>query len=427
MRRKIRGMKAYMEQDEDKATDRCFSSTRQGLSMKIAYFDCFSGISGDMILGAFLDLGLPRKLLRQTLSQLPLPELQLIIKREERSYITGQTLVVKGKKGQPIFRTYKTIKQLIEKSKTENLIKENSLAILKRLARVEGKIHGIDVEDVHFHEIGALDTVVDIVGAALAINYFQIGNIISSPLPLGQGWIQSGHGPLPLPAPATLALLKGAEVIPSKADKELVTPTGAAILTHYVRSYGRPPAMVLKGVGYGLGQRHLKDRPNALRIWLGEKPSNLKHEKLIVLETNIDDMNPQWYDPLMEHLFEAGALDCLFIPCQMKKNRPAVLIQVLSKPENQARLQSLILQETTTLGVRSYEVDRLSSPRTIQTIKTPWGPIRIKKWTRPGQANERIKDFSIEYDDLKKLARNQKGTIKELDAKIRTWILKKNL
>jgi uncharacterized protein (TIGR00299 family) protein len=393
--------------------------------MIIAYFDCLSGISGDMILGAFLDLGLPRKLLRQTLSRLPLPELRLIIKREDRSHLTGQTLVVRGNKGQPIFRTYQSIKQLIEKSKIENPIKENSLAILKRLAQVEGKIHGIEAEDVHFHEIGALDTMVDIVGAALAFQYFQLEEVISSPLPVAQGWIPSGHGLLPLPAPATLALLKEAAIIPSNTDKELVTPTGAAILTHYARSYGPPPAMILKGVGYGLGKTHLPDRPNALRIWLGEIVSGAKNEKLIVLETNIDDMNPQWYDHLMDHLFEAGALDCLLLPCQMKKNRPAVLIQVLSKPENQARLQTILLQETTTLGVRSYEVDRLSLPRTLQSIKTPWGPIRIKKVTRPGHSHEQTEDFSIEYDDLKKLAQNKKESIKEVDARVRTWILKK--
>ena len=264
--------------------------------MNIAYFDCFSGISGDMILGAFLDLGFPQKLLRQTLSQIPLPELRLLVKREERSHITGYSLQVHGKKGKPIARTYKSIKQLIEKSKIALPVKENSLAILKRLAQVEGKIHGLEFEEVHFHEIGALDTIVDIVGAALAFEYFQIQEVISSPLPVGRGWIQSSHGPLPLPAPATLALLLGAAVIPSDGEKELVTPTGAAILTHYARSYGPPPALFLKGVGYGLGQIHLQDRPNALRIWLGEKTSGPNNEKLIVLETNIDDMNPQWYD-----------------------------------------------------------------------------------------------------------------------------------
>jgi hypothetical protein len=177
-------------------------------------------------------------------------------------------------------------------------------------------------------------------------------------------------------------------------------------------------------VGYGLGQIHLQDRPNALRVWLGEKASGLTTEKLIVMETNIDDMNPQWYDHLMEHLFEAGALDCLLIPCQMKKNRPAVLLQVLSKPDTQAQLQDILLNETTTLGVRSYEVDRRSLPRTIQTIRTPWGRIRIKKITRPGHDHGPADDFSIEYDDLKELARSKKGTLKELDTKIRNWVLK---
>jgi hypothetical protein len=294
------------------------------------------------------------------------------------------------------------------------------------LAQVEAKIHGLELEEVHFHEIGALDTIVDIVGAALAFQYFQIQEVISSPLPVGRGWVQSSHGPLPLPAPATLALLQGVAVIPSPGEKELVTPTGAAILTHYARSYGPPPPLVLKGVGYGLGQIHLQDRPNALRVWLGEKSFFQVNEKLIVLETNIDDMNPQWYEPLMEHLFVSGALDCLLIPCQMKKNRPAVLLQVLSKPETQASLQAILLNETTTLGVRSYEVDRRSLPRTIQTIQTPWGRIRIKKTTRPGQVHGPVDDFSLEYDDLIELARSQKGSLKELDAKIRNWVLNRH-
>jgi uncharacterized protein (TIGR00299 family) protein len=391
--------------------------------MKIAYFDCFSGISGDMILGAFLDLGLPQKLLRQTLSQLSLPELHLKIKREERSHITGYTLQVQGKKGKSIDRTYKSIKRLIEKSDIPPLIKEHSLAIFQRLALVEGKIHGLELEAVHFHEIGALDTIVDVVGAALAFHFFQIKEVISSPLPVGRGWVQSSHGPLPLPAPATLALLQGVSVIPFLGEKELVTPTGAAILTHYVRSYGPSPPLILKGAGYGLGQSHLQDRPNALRIWLGEKSLNQTYEKLIALETNIDDMNPQWYEPLMEHLFENGALDCLLIPCQMKKNRPAVLLQVLAKRENQASLQSILLSETTSLGVRSYEVDRQALPRTIEAISTPWGRIRIKKITRPSRTGVTADDFSLEYEDLKKLTRSRKESLKELDSKIRHWIL----
>jgi pyridinium-3,5-bisthiocarboxylic acid mononucleotide nickel chelatase len=391
--------------------------------MKVAYIDCFSGISGDMILSAFLDLGLPAKLLRETLRALPLPELRLIIKREERQGLTGTALQVQGKGQGGVARTFASIKQLIEKSPTNEAVKEGSLAILKRLAQVEGKIHGIALESVHFHEIGALDTIVDIVGAALAFHYFQIQEVVSAPLPIGRGWVSSGHGPLPLPAPATLDLLKEAALIPSGLDLELVTPTGAAILTHYAKSFGPPPAMTLKGVGYGLGQLRIADRPNALRIWLGEKTPERKTEKLVVLETNIDDMNPQWYDSLLEHLLEAGALDCLLIPCQMKKNRPAVLIQVLSKPETQARLQDILLAETTTLGVRSYAVDRQCLARQIRILKTPWGAVRIKQVKRPG--HDHSEDFSIEYEDLKKLAGDKRGGIREWDTRIRSWWIKK--
>jgi uncharacterized protein (TIGR00299 family) protein len=393
--------------------------------MKLAYFDCFSGISGDMILGAFVDLGLPQKLLRQSLKDLPLPELRLIIKREERQALTGYTLRVQGQAREGLVRHYQSIKKLLEKSKLEPEIKEDSLAILKRLGQVESKIHGIALEKVHFHEIGALDTLVDIVGAALARHYFQIEEVISSPLPLGRGWIQSGHGTLPLPAPATLALLKKAAVIPSGSDKELVTPTGAAILTHFADSFGPPPAMTLRGVGYGLGQASFPDRPNALRIWLGEKFPDLKTEKMVVLETNIDDMNPQWYDQVLEHLFASGALDCLLIPCQMKKNRPAVLLQVLSKPETQTQLRDILLRETTTLGVRCFEVDRFSLPRTVDSLKTPWGPLRIKKITRFGQNSKGNEDFSLEYDDLKKMALEQGKSLKEVEIQVRKWLLPK--
>jgi pyridinium-3,5-bisthiocarboxylic acid mononucleotide nickel chelatase len=393
--------------------------------MKTAYFDCFSGISGDMILGAFLDLGLPAKLLKENLKALPLPELRLIIKREERHGLTGTAVQVRGKSKKGVARTFASIKQLIEKSPTKEAVKEGSLAILKRLAQVEGKIHGIALESVHFHEIGALDTIADIVGAALAFHYFQIQDVVSAPLPIGRGWVSSGHGPLPLPAPATLDLLKEAALIPSGLDLELVTPTGAAILTHYARSYGPPPAMTLKGVGYGIGQLRIADRPNALRIWLGENPPAQQTEKLVVLETNIDDMNPQWYDPLLEHLLEAGALDCLLIPCQMKKNRPAVLVQVLSKPETQARLQNILLDETTTLGIRSYTVDRLCLTRQIRLLKTPWGTVRIKEVMRPGHDHDPSSDFSIEYEDLKKLAGDKQGSLREWDTRIRSWLIKR--
>jgi uncharacterized protein (TIGR00299 family) protein len=391
--------------------------------MQLIYFDCFSGVSGDMILGAFLDLGLPPKRLKETLKALPLPELRLRIRREERSHISGVALEVRGNPPKGRIRTYASIRDMLLESPLEEEIKKNALEILTRLAKTEGKIHDTPLEEVHFHEIGALDTIVDIVGTALAFHYFRIEEVHSSPLPVGRGWITSGHGRLPLPAPAALSLLEGAEVVPSGTTEELVTPTGAAILTHYARRYGPPPAMTLKGVGYGLGQKRLEDRPNALRLWLGEKRREAQTERLIVLETNIDDMNPQWYDRLWERLFAAGALDGLMIPCQMKKNRPGVLLQVLTDPEHRQVLQDIILAETTTLGVRSCEVDRYALPRTIETVDTPWGPVRIKRVLRPGlEKDEGRKDFSLEYEDLKKAADRSGRSLKEMEGLLRGFM-----
>jgi pyridinium-3,5-bisthiocarboxylic acid mononucleotide nickel chelatase len=393
--------------------------------MNIAYLDCFSGISGDMVLGAFLDLGLPRNLLRETLKKMALPDLGLSIRQEERGGLSGTSLRVKEKHPGHSHRSYRVIKGIIEKSKIERQVKENSLLVLKNLAGVEARIHGQEIEEIHFHEIGALDTIVDIVGAALGFHYFQIQVVTASPVPVNQGWIKSQHGPLPLPAPATLALLKNVPVVPSGLEMELVTPTGAAILTTFAASFGPPPAATLKKIGYGLGQQHLDDRPNALRIWLGEKPAFFAQEKLIVLETNIDDMNPQWYDFVMERLFEAGALDVILIPCQMKKNRPGTLLQVLAKPTDQMPLRDILFRETTTLGLRIYEVSRCSLDRTMQSVRTPWGSIKIKKPIKPHSFSDRPLSFSVEYEDLKKIALKEKVPLKIIDLRIRSWLLKK--
>ncbi len=392
--------------------------------MNLAYFDCFSGISGAMILGAFLDLGLPQKLLRETLSCLPLPDLKFRVKREERAHITGYTVQVGCGKSHPKVRTFKSIQTLLKKSTLPPAVKDDSLRIFTRLAEVESKIHGLPREEVHFHEIGALDTIVDVVGASLALHHFAIQEVYASPVPVNRGWVQGGHGRLPLPAPAALALLQGATIIADPSEQELVTPTGAAVLAHFARAYGSPPAMRLTKVGYGLGQIRLEDRPNALRIWLGEKPEGFHQESLIVLETNIDDMNPQWYDPVLDRLFQAGAMDCLLIPCQMKKNRPSVLLQVLAKPEDRHILQNILLRETTTLGVRSYPVSRIALERTSRTVSTPWGPVRVKQVMRPGPAGEQaLKDFSIEYEDLKTLSVRRQKPLKELESSLRAWIL----
>jgi pyridinium-3,5-bisthiocarboxylic acid mononucleotide nickel chelatase len=389
--------------------------------MKIAYLDCFSGISGDMVLGAWLDLGLPAPLLRRTLKSLALPPFRLLIHREERGGISGFRVQVREGKKTPPHRSYRDLRRLLDRSSLPPEIKRPALDVLRHLALVEGRIHGRKTEEVHFHEIGALDTIIDAVGAALGFHYFQVNSVWASPLPAGRGWVQSQHGPLPLPAPATLALLEGASLVPSGLEKELVTPTGAAIIKTWVRHFGPPPACTLKKAGYGLGRQELPDRPNALRIWLGEGTRPGDQEKVTVLETNIDDMNPQWYDYLFDRLFQAGALDCLLLPCQMKKNRPGVLVQVLCRPVDRELLTGILLAETTTLGVRYHEVERQILTRKMERVETPWGTVGLKRVKRPGPADGPAAEYTIEYEDLKGLAVREHKSLKEMEALLRSF------
>jgi hypothetical protein len=351
-----------------------------------------------------------------------LPDLVLSVRQEERGGISGVALQVREKRHSHRHRTYREIKGLIDQSGLETKIKADSLTALQALAAAEARIHGKKIDEIHFHEIGALDTIVDIVGAALGFHYFQIREVTASAVPVNQGWIKSQHGPLPLPAPATLALLKGVPLVPSGLEKELVTPTGAVILKTFASSFGPPPAATLTRVGYGLGQQQLADRPNALRLWLGEKPSSLNQERLIVLETNIDDMNPQWYDLVMERLFEAGALDVTLIPCQMKKNRPGTLLQVLARPVDQAALRDILFSETTTLGIRIHEVKRVSLKRSLKQVATPWGQVAVKYGLRPETPSKKGTGYSIEYDDLKKISREKKIPLKKLQTELAGWL-----
>ena len=390
--------------------------------MNIAYLDCFSGISGDMVLGAWLDLGLPAPLLRGIFKELDLPPFRLRIRREERGGLSGFRVTVQEGKKAPAHRSYRELRELIAESSLSPEIKQPALEVLRHLAVVEGRIHGRKVEEVHFHEIGALDTIIDAVGAALGFHYFQVTSVWASPLPVGLGWVQSQHGPLPLPAPATLALLKGAALVPAPGEKELITPTGAAIVKTWVKHFGPPPACTLTKVGYGLGRRELPERPNALRIWLGEGAATGGQEIVTVLETNIDDMNPQWYDYLLDRLLQAGALDCLLLPCQMKKNRPGVLMQVLCRPADREPLTEILLAETTTLGVRFYEAERRSLPRKAERLDTPWGTVGLKWIQRPSPQDRSAPEFTIEYDDLKSLAAREHKTLKQMDALVRAYV-----
>lgn len=374
--------------------------------MKILYFDCFSGVSGDMALAALLDLGLPQEKLRQELGKLGLENYSLEIFRGSRSGIAAVGLrVAVGPREEPR-RHFSDIRKIIETSSLKGGVKETSLAIFKRLAEAEAKIHGQSVEEVHFHEVGAVDSIVDIVGTAIGIDHFTPGKILSSELPMGRGFVQCQHGPLPLPAPATLEILKGYPVKNINIEGELVTPTGAAIVAELSSEAGSLPAMTVGAIGYGMGKKDFPDRPNLLRLVLGEATAAYHADQAAILEANIDDMNPEFYDYLMERLFEAGALDVSLSPLLMKKNRPGTLLRVIAREQDAGALSDLILRESTTLGVRSYAVSRKKLPREVREVETKYGKVRVKV---SGEMR-----FQPEYEDCKRIALEKGVPIQEV-------------
>ena len=289
--------------------------------MKIAYLDCFSGISGDMFLGALLDCGLPRTVLRQQLSTLSLDPYTLSIKPVQRMNLSGCQITIGSRTRKHPHRDLKEIKSIISKSQLPEPVKKLSLSAFERLAQVESKIHRKKISDVHFHEVGALDSIIDIVGTAIGIDYFNFDRVCASPLPLGSGFTTTEHGIIPIPSPATMALLKGVPVHGTSLNAELVTPTGAALITSLTSTYGPMPPMTIQKVGYGGGSRQHKDRPNLLRLVIGEDHASDQADQILILEAQIDDMNPEIYDYLMERLFEGGALDVSYSSIQMKKKQ----------------------------------------------------------------------------------------------------------
>jgi uncharacterized protein (TIGR00299 family) protein len=261
-------------------------------------------------------------------------------------------------------------------------VKKKSMAIFESLARVEGHIHNLPPDQVHFHEVGAVDSIIDIVGAVYALEILGIERLVVSPLPLGSGFVKTAHGRIPVPAPATLALLKGVPVLNSGVQQEMVTPTGAALATGLAASFGPMPPMVVQNVGYGVGSRELRDRPNLLRIIIGHEEHGKQTDTVVVLETNLDDMRPEGLGYLMERLFRAGALDVVFLPVQMKKNRPGVQVQVIGSPEQKDRLMEIMVQETTTLGIRFRYSQRMVLERNQEAVESPWGKISVKQIIR---------------------------------------------
>ncbi|HZK14151.1 MAG TPA: nickel pincer cofactor biosynthesis protein LarC [Desulfobaccales bacterium] len=348
-------------------------------SERWAFFDCFAGISGDMTLGALIDLGLPLEELQGLLPALGLAEVSLTARRVTKQHLTGIKVEIEAETQQPA-RTYREICALIEAAPLAETVKARSLTMFRLLGEVEARIHGQALETVHFHELGALDTIVDVVGVAHGLEYLGISQVFCSPLPMGWGMIAAGHGRLPNPAPATLELLQGLPVYGTDLPGELVTPTGAVILKACEARCEPCPAMTLAAVGYGAGSRDLPGHPNLLRLYLGTPLAAAPglRETVLVLETHLDDMNPEWYEPLMAGLVAAGALDVALAPIQMKKHRPAVALTVIAPLAAKEGLLARLFDDSTTLGVRCTEVERVTARRWPETIETAYGPLQVK-------------------------------------------------
>ena len=375
----------------------------------LAYFDCFSGISGDMTLGALINLGVPLKYLQDHLSSIPLKDFDITVTPVHRNGIRAMAVSV-GMYDDQTSRNFADIRSLIENCPLSESIKSTSLQIFKKLATSEAHIHNRSIEEVHFHEVGGIDAIVDIVGTAICLEYLGIKRIIASHIPLGKGFVTCSHGKIPVPAPATLEILKGVPVYGTNIPHELVTPTGAAIIVTLAEGYGHIPDMSMTGVGYGAGQRELEDRPNLLRITTGAgletaggSPGEIPEDHIYILETCIDDMNPELFGYLMERLFADGALDVYWIPVYMKKNRPGTLLQVLCQPDDKEGLIGRILSETTSLGVRYYESRRRLLWRDRFEVKTTYGDIAVKR-VKDIEGNIRIVP---EYAVCEKIARER--------------------
>jgi hypothetical protein len=376
--------------------------------MRIAYFDCLSGISGNMVLGAMLACGLEESVLLGGLAQLPLHGWSLtaekVLKRGicavhvRVDEVTHEQEMGAGEHHHHPHRGLGDILHLIDHSDLSPRVKKTAGAIFTRLGEAEAEVHGTTPDEVHFHEVGAVDAIVDIVGAAVGLEALGIDRVLASPLPLGRGWVVCAHGTFPVPAPATALLVRGVPIVETDIDAELVTPTGAAIITTLAERFGSLPAMTVGQVGYGAGTKELP-RPNVLRLFLGEEAAAGAATEIVGLETNIDDLPGEILGYLMDRLLAAGALDVFYTPIQMKKNRPGVLVRVLCAPDTVDTCTGVLFAETTTLGVRRTRYTRDVLPREFRTVDTPYGPVRLKisRW----QDLERAEP---EYEDCRKLA-----------------------
>lgn len=392
-------------------------------SMRIAYFDCFAGISGDMTLGALIDAGADVETIRHMLKQLPIGDFKLTVEKVHQHAITATRAIVhvSGESedaNAPSHhrRKLSDIRALLEASSLPDAIKVKALRAFCTLARAEATIHGTSIEDVHFHEVGAVDAIIDIVGALIALDHLGIDAVYASQLPYTHGRVQVAHGTLPVPAPAALEILKGAPWYPLDVDAELVTPTGAALLKTLCAGFNTFPPFAPQAIGYGAGERQLPF-PNVLRVVIGETiatpssdhPQRI-YERMVLLETNLDDMPPEWFGHVLEKLFALGARDAFITPVQMKKNRPGAILSVLCTPDRIDAVLQCLFCETTTLGVRVLPVDRWSAHRETITVNTPYGSIRVKVARWAGK----VVNVAPEYEDCRAVANAHNVPLKRI-------------
>lgn len=385
--------------------------------MATLYFDCFSGASGDMILGAFLDLGLSLDGLRSALGSLAIEYGEIGAERVNRAGVSATKFRVVEKAVEPAAggaHKHHHLKHIIAAIRRSSLSpegQERASHLFERLAEAEAAIHDTPIERVHLHEVGALDSIIDIVGAVYAFESFGITDVVSSPLNVGGGTVRCAHGVFPVPAPATARLLAGAPVYGS-GTSELLTPTGALLLTGYAREFGPLPAMRINRIGYGAGDRDPKETPNVLRILQGERAGNVDGDTVVQVECEIDDMNPQLFGPLMDRLSDAGSLDVFYAAVQMKKNRPGTLVTVIAPPAKRDAIAAVLFTHTTTIGVRYQEMRRDTLDRTVVSIDTPFGSLRMKVASRDG----RVLNAAAEFDDCVRIAAERGIAIKEVQA-----------
>jgi len=354
-----------------------------GLSANSAYLDCFSGISGDMLLGALLDCGLSEHKLCEQLDKIELDPYELIISRVTHQSISAVSVQIKSSTNQQL-RNLSNITELLRKSRLDKTIVDKSLQIFQRLAEAEAKVHGKSVDEIHFHEVGALDTIIDIVGTIAGFHLLGIKNIYCSPLPLGWGFVKCAHGNLPLPAPAVCELLENIPVIGMEVDQELVTPTGAALAAELADHFGPLPPMIVSTTGYGAGDLPgTDDRPNLLRLITGRTEPVSEDQQVEIIETHLDDWNPEGFPHLCTRLFEQKALDVSLTPIQMKKGRPGFRLTVICTQADAHPLKELILSETSAIGLRFRTEQRMTLPREIISVETQWGPVKAKKVQSP--------------------------------------------